>query len=340
MKKLALFTFAAILLFVGCKPKSEPVQAQESQEGAAVYLTQDISSEGLLNIYKALGVEAKGRVAIKMSTGEGSNPNYLKPELIKLLVEAVDGTIVECNTAYSSGPGNEQDDRNNSANHWKVIARHGFTPLFKVDIMDEEGEMQIPVQDTKHLKYDIVGSHMANYDFMIALNHFKGHPMGGYGGALKNLSIGCASANGKAYIHSAGKMEKLDMEKLWTPEFIGDQDGFLESMAAAAQAVTDYFQKKKGIIYISVMNNMSIDCDCVDHPEPVKLEDYGILASTDPVALDQACIDIINQQKVTATNDPTDLLGRIDQQHGVHTIEWAEKIGLGSRKYHLISIDK
>ena len=340
MKKLALFSVAVTLMMVGCEPKSEPVQAQESQEGATVYLTQDISPEGLLNIYKALGVEAKGRVAIKMSTGEGSNPNYLKPELIQLLVEAVDGTIVECNTAYSSGPGNEQDDRNNSANHWKVIERHGFTPLFKVDIMDEEGEMQIPVQDTKHLKYDIVGSHMVNYDFMIALNHFKGHPMGGYGGALKNLSIGCASQNGKAYIHTAGKMEKLDMAKLWTPEYVGDQDGFLESMAAAAQAVTDYFQKKEGIIYISVMNNMSIDCDCVDHPEPVKLEDYGILASTDPVALDQACIDIINQQKVTATNDPTDLLSRIDQQHGVHTIEWAEKIGLGSRKYHIVSIDK
>jgi hypothetical protein len=164
--------------------------------------------------------------------------------------------------------------------------------------------------------------------------------MGGYGGALKNLSIGCASQNGKAYIHSAGKMEVLDMAKLWTPEYIGDQDGFLESMAAAAQAVTDYFQKKKGIIYINVMNNMSIDCDCVDHPEPVKLEDYGILASTDPVALDQACIDIINNQQVTATNDPTDLLSRIDKQHGVHTIEWAEKIGLGTRKYRIVSIDK
>ncbi|MBR0073309.1 MAG: DUF362 domain-containing protein, partial [Bacteroidales bacterium] len=169
---------------------------------------------------------------------------------------------------------------------------------------------------------------------------FKGHPMGGYGGALKNLSIGCASSNGKAYIHSSGKMEVLDMEKLWTPEYIGDQDGFLESMAAAAQAVTNYFQKKKGIIYISVMNNMSIDCDCVDHPEPVKLEDYGILASTDPVALDQACIDIINNQKVTATNDPTDLLSRIDKQHGTHTIEHAEAIGLGTRKYKLVSIDK
>ena len=340
MKKSALFALAAILMLFGCKQKTETVQAQEPQEGAAVYLTKDISPEGLLNIYKALGVEAKGRVAIKMSTGEGSNPNYLKPELIKLLVEAVDGTIVECNTAYSSGPGNEQDDRNNSANHWKVIARHGFTELFPVDIMDEYDEIRIPVKDRTHIKYDIVGGHMANYDFMIALNHFKGHPMGGYGGALKNLSIGCASANGKAYIHSAGKMEILNMDSLWTPEYIGDQDGFLESMAAAAQAVVNYFQKKNGIIYINVMNNMSIDCDCVDHPEPVKLEDYGILASTDPVALDQACIDIINQQKVTATNDPTDLLSRIDKQHGLHTIEWAEKIGLGSRKYHIVSIDK
>ena len=312
MKKLALFAFAATLALVGCKNNNQPAEAQlqEPQE-ATVYLTKDISPEGLLNIYKALGVEAQGRVAIKMSTGEGSNPNYLKPELIRLLVEAVNGTIVECNTAYSSGPGNEQDDRNNSANHWKVIERHGFLPLFKVDIMDEEGEIRIPVQDTTHIKYDIVGSHMANYDFMIALNHFKGHPMGGYGGALKNLSIGCASQNGKAYIHSSGKMEKLDMAKLWTPEYVGNQEGFLESMAAAAQAVTDYFRAKNGIIYISVMNNMSIDCDCVDHPAPVKLEDYGILASTDPVALDQACIDIINNQQVTATNDPTDLLSRI-----------------------------
>ena len=220
-----------------------------------------------------------------------------------------------------------------------MIERHGFTKYFPVDIMDEYDEIRIPVKDQTHIKYDIVGGHMANYDFMIALNHFKGHPMGGYGGALKNLSIGCASQNGKAYIHSAGKMEKLDMGKLWTPEFIGNQDGFLESMAAAAQAVVNYFNKKQGIIYISVMNNMSIDCDCVDHPEPVKLEDYGILASTDPVALDQACIDIINQQKVTAKNDPTDLLKRIDMQHGTHTIDHAAQIGLGSKKYELVNLD-
>ena len=338
MKKTLLMLFAATIMLAGCKQKNAETTAPEP-EGAAVYMTKNISPEGLVAIYKALGVEATGRVAVKISTGEGSNPNYLKPKLIKNLVQLVDGTIVECNTAYGSGPGNEADERTTSANHWKVIERHGFTPLFRVDIMDEEGEIRIPVQDTTHLKYDIVGSHIDNYDFLIALNHFKGHPMGGYGGALKNLSIGCASPNGKAYIHSSGKMEQLDIAKLWTPEFIGDQDGFLESMAAAAQGVVNHFKAKKGIIYISVMNNMSIDCDCVDHPEAVKLEDYGILASTDPVALDQACIDIINNMQVTATNDPSDLIGRIDKQHGIHTIEHAEKIGLGTRKYKLVSID-
>lgn len=340
MKKVSILMAAAVMMMVGCKGGNQPANEQvPAEEGAAVYMTRNISPEALVKIYEALGVKAEGRVAVKISTGEGSNPNYLKPELIKDLVQTVDGTIVECNTAYGNAPADKQDERNTSKNHWKVIERHGFTPMFRVDIMDEEGEIRIPVRDTTHIKYDIVGSHMENYDFMIALNHFKGHPMGGYGGALKNLSIGCGSQNGKAYIHSAGKMEKLDIAKLWTPEYIGDQEGFLESMAAAAQAVTDYFTAKKGIIYISVMNNMSIDCDCVDHPAPVKLEDYGILASTDPVALDQACIDIINSQKVTATNDPTDLLARIDKQHGVHTIEHAEAIGLGTRKYHIISID-
>lgn len=303
-----------------------------------VYLTRHITPEALVKIYKALGVEAKGRVAVKISTGEGSNPNYLKPELIKDLVYDVDGTIVENNTAY--GGDDPNDVRNNTKNHWNVIERHGFNKYFPVDIMDEYDQIRIPVRDHTHLNYDIVGGHLANYDFMVLLSHFKGHPMGGYGGALKNLSIGCASADGKAYIHSAGKMNKLDMSKLWTPEYVGDQDGFLESMAAAAQAVVNYFKKENGIIFISVMNNMSIDCDCVDHPAPVKLKDYGILASTDPVALDQACIDIINNQQVTAENDPTDLLKRIDKQHGTHTIDWAEKIGLGSKKYTIINIDK
>ena len=344
MNKINLILMATLIMACGCtsqnKESATKNETTTKQEGATVYLTREITPESLVKIYKALGVEATGRVAVKVSTGEGSNPNYLKPELIKNLVHEVDGTIVECNTAYGNGPGDEKDDRNNSANHWEVIRRHGFTDYFPVDIMDEYDEMRIPVKDPRHIKYDIVGGHMANYDFMIALNHFKGHHMGGYGGALKNLSIGCASANGKAYIHSSGKMEKLDMEKLWTEEYIGNQDGFLESMAAAAQAIANYFNKKQGIIYINVMNNMSIDCDCVDHPAPVKLEDYGILASTDPVALDQACVDIINNQEVTAKNDPTDLLNRIDKQHGTHTIDHAEAIGLGTRKYHIVNIDK
>ncbi len=320
--------FKSILLGAALAMMGLGAQAQST-----VYMTRDISPEALVKIYKALGVKAEGRVAVKISTGEGSNPNYLKPTLIKQLVDEVDGTIVECNTAYSG-------DRTNAKDHWEVIHKHGFDSLFAVDIMDEYGEMRIPVEDKTHLKYDIVGDHLANYDFMVVLNHSKGHPMGGYGGALKNLSIGVASSNGKAYIHSAGKMNKLDMGKLWTPEYIGDQDGFLESMAAAAQGVVEYFKRERGIIYISVMNNMTVDCDCVAHPAPVKLKDFGILASTDPVALDQACIDLVNNMKVEAESDPTDLLKRIDQQHGTHTIDHAEKIGLGSKQYNLVSIDK
>lgn len=296
-----------------------------------VYLTREISPEALVRIYKALGVPAKGRVAVKISTGEGTNPNYLKPDLIAPLVDEVSGTIVECRTAY-------QGDRMETADHWNVIHEHGFDSIAAVDLMDEYDEIRIPVRDKEHIKYDIVGGHLANYDFMIMLNHFKGHPMGGYGGALKNMSIGCASRNGKAYIHSAGLVQTP--ENLWTPENIGNQDGFLESMAAAAQAVADYFNAENGIIYISVMNNMSVDCDCVAHPAPVKLEDYGILASLDPVALDQACVDIINNQQVTATNDPTDLLQRIDHQHGTHTIDHAAEIGLGSKVYRIINIDE
>lgn len=294
-----------------------------------VYLTRDISPASLVNIYKALGLEAKGRVAVKISTGEGDNPNYLKPELIGDLVDEVRGTIVECRTAY-------EGDRMETADHWQVIRRHGFEAMGAVDLMDEYDEIRIPVRDKTHVKYDLVGGHLANYDFMVVLNHFKGHQMGGYGGALKNLSIGCASRNGKAYIHSAGKVQSP--EHLW--ENIAPQDDFLESMAATAQAVADYFNAENGILYINVMNNMSIDCDCAAHPEPVKLKDYGILASLDPVALDQACVDIVNRMEVTPDNDPTGLLQRIDQQHGTHTIDYAEKLGLGSKRYELISLDK
>lgn len=292
-----------------------------------VYFTSDISPEALVRIYEAVGRKAEGRVAVKISTGEAGNPNYLKPTLIRNLVDRVHGTIVECNTAYGG-------KRNTNAAHWETIKAHGFDSLFAVDLLDEDGEMKIPVRDRKHLKYDIVGSHLARYDFMINLAHFKGHPMGGLGGTLKNASIGVASANGKAYIHTAGYQEKV--EGLWN--HVSDHDGFLESMAAAAQAVDDYFGGNT--LYINVMNNMTVDCDCVARPEPVRLKDVGILASTDPVALDQACVDIIFNIKPSAGNDNKPLTERIKSRHGTHTIDHAEKIGLGSKQYTIIDIDK
>ncbi len=326
-----LFNILSVLLCLaccmGCGPKKPSAPADEASL-PKVYLTRDISPEALVKIYKALGREATGRVAVKISTGESGNPNYLKPDLIKLLVEEVNGTIVECNTAY-------EGKRNSTEEHWETIREHGFLPAFRVDIMDEEGEIKIPVADTKHIKYDIVGSHLANYDFMINLAHFKGHPMGGLGGVLKNASIGVASANGKANIHTAGYQEVV--EGLW--EHVEDQDGFLESMAAAAQAVHNYFGNGERILYISVMNNMTVDCDCVANPEPVFLKDYGILASLDPVALDKACVDIVFNMTPSEGNDNGPLIERINHQHGVHTIEYAAEIGLGSLSYEVVNID-
>ena len=324
----------ATILLAACtqnKQTAEGANAADSAQAgkATVYVTRSITPEALVKIYEALGRKAEGRVAVKISTGESGNPNYLKPELIGLLVDQVNGTIVECNTAY-------EGRRNTFEAHWQTIKEHGFTPRFKVDLMDEEGEFNIPVKDSTHIKYDIVGSHLKNYDFMINLAHFKGHPMGGLGGVLKNASIGVASANGKANIHTAGYQQVV--EGLWN--HVENQDGFLESMAAAAQAVHDYFGEGKRIVYIAVMNNMTVDCDCVATPEPVKLKDYGILASLDPVALDQACVDIVFNMQASEDNDNRPLIERINQQHGIHTIEWAEKIGLGTRQYDLVSIDE
>lgn len=272
-----LIALAAALLFNLC------AQAQPK-----VYFTKEISPEALVRIYKALGKEAKGRVAVKISTGEAGGNNYLKPTLIRNLVDEVGGTIVECNTAYAGS-------RNTSEAHWKTIHEHGFDSIFAVDIMDEYGDIRIPVKDKKHIKYDIVGAHLANYDFMINLAHFKGHAMGGFGGVLKNQSIGVASSAGKAYIHTAGKVQS--QEELWNN--LPAQDYFLESMAAAAQAVADYFDGN--IIYINVMNNMSVDCDCDSHPAAPAIKDMGIMASLDPVALDQACLDKIFNQPLPAT---------------------------------------
>lgn len=313
MKKLMVLLMALISTMV--------LHAQSK-----VYITKEISPAALVRIYKALGVPAHGHVAIKISSGEMGGNNYLKPTLIRDLVDEVNGTLVECCTAYG---GSRQD----KGKHWETIHAHGFDSIAAVDLMDEFGQMRIPIKDKKHLKYDIVGDHLANYDFMINLAHFKGHAMGGFGGVLKNQSIGVASTAGKAYIHSAGFTD--DPATAW--KNLPKQDDFLESMAAAAQAVGDYFGKGN-IIYINVMNNMSVDCDCDSHPADPKLKDMGILASTDPVALDQACLDLVFTHKGKPGDDEKPLIERINRQHGTYITDYAEKIGFGSKKYSLVMI--
>ena len=315
MKSLRLFLSAVLVL------TSAALLAQPT-----VYFTRDITPESLVKIYKALGVEATGRVAVKISTGESGNTHYLKPTLIRDLVEEVNGTIVECCTAY---PGSRMDPKK----HWETIHEHGFDSIFAVDLMDEYGQIRIPVQDHKHLRYNIVGNHLPNYDFMINLAHFKGHAMGGFGGVLKNASIGVASTAGKANIHSAGITE--DAAEMWN--HIDDQDGFLESMAAAAQAVHNYFNGH--VIYINVMNNMSVDCDCDGHPAKPELQDMGIMASLDPVAVDQACLDMVFNYKGKPGDDNKPLIERINRQHGTYITDYAEQIGLGSKAYTLVNLD-
>ena len=296
--------------------------------GSKVYFTKTITPESLVSIYEALGVSAEGkRVAVKISTGESSRSNYLRPEFIKNLVQKLGANIVECNTAYGGS-------RGSTAAHRRVIAERGFNDIAIVDIMDEEGEMQIPVADTKWIKHDIVGSHLANYDLMLNLAHFKGHAMGGFGGVLKNQSIGVASSSGKVYIHSAGSRTT---GSIWN----NNQDSFLESMAAAAQAVHNYFkQEGRNIVYINVMNNISVDCDCDGNPATPQLKDIGILASLDPVALDKACLDLVFSHQSVAGDDASPLIRRIENLHGTHTVEYAEQIGLGSQNYTLIDFDQ
>ena len=294
-----------------------------------VYFTKEITPEALVKIYDALGVEPTGKVAVKISTGESEKSNHLAPQLIANLVQKVNGTLVECNTAYH---GNRMD----SESHRKAIAQRGYEKIAPVDIMDEEGEIRIAVNDSTWIHYDIVGSHLPNYDFMINLAHFKGHQMGGFGGVLKNASIGVASSAGKAYIHTAGATDDVTDRRL----FATDQDAFLESMASAAQAVHNYFkQPGKDIVYINVMNNMSVDCDCNGHPADPELKNIGILASTDPVALDKACLDLIFNYNSIEGDDATSLIERINSRHGVHIVDHAEKIGLGTQNYELITID-
>jgi len=327
--------------------QTEYVSHQTTDEKApVVYMTTDISPEGLMNVYNKLNFTPTGNVAVKITTGEPPASNYLDPNLIKDLVQSVDGTIVECNTAYGGS-------RIETAMHKQVAKDHGFTDIAEVDIMDEDGSVQIPVSNKAiNLKYDVVGSHYNNYDSMIVLSHFKGHAMGGFGGAIKNTSIGVSSQRGKNYIHSGGNSETAfdnDSYKEYiadTPETFHDvflsavnlctQDQFLESMAEASQAVYNDKQNNGGIIYINVMNRISIDCDCNGNPAEPDMHDVGILASTDPVALDQACVDIVYN---TPREESGTLIARIEDRNGIHTLEHAEAIGYGSREYQLVNID-
>ena len=298
---------------------SEATQQQpEAAQGTpVVYMTQEITPEGLMAVYQALQWEPQGRVAVKLSTGEPPASNYLRPELIAGLVQSLDGTIVECNTAYGGS-------RAETAMHYQVAEDHGFTAIADFQILDEDGSMTLPVQGGTRLSENYVGAAFEDYDSYLVLSHFKGHSMAGYGGAIKNISIGLGSSEGKAWIHSAGSSR--------TNPWGGDQDAFLESMAEAGKSVSDYLGDQ--IVYINVMNRLSVDCDCDANPAEPDMHDIGILASTDPVALDQACIDL-----VYSAEDGQSLVNRIESRNGLHTLEHAQQIGLGSRSYELVSID-
>lgn len=293
----------------------------ESAGSAPVYFTERITPEGLIAVYRALGRKAEGKVAVKVSTGEPGGHNFLSGALIKPFVDEVRGTIVECNTAY-------EGRRMRTADHKRVFVEHGWTAVAPVDLMDEDGaQMALPVRGGRHLKENLVGAHLADYDFLVNLAHFKGHQMGGFGGVLKNQSIGVASSEGKSLIHSAGTAHTG-----FGPDT--PQDDFLESMAEAAASVADYMGER--ILYINVMNNLSVDCDCNDHPAPPEMDDVGILASLDPVALDQACVDLVYASK-KGNNRP--LIERMESRHGIHTVEHAGQLGLGVRNYTLIAVD-
>ena len=330
----SVLTVAAVAM-LSCGSQSNELAAQnlsheveQNTDAPVVLMTTDISAESLVRIYEQLGVKAEGRVAVKISTGESEKSNQLRPELIGSLVKKVNGTLVECNTAYAG-------NRNTTEKHQKAIDKRGYRDIAEVDLMDAESEIRIPVRDSTYMKFNIVGAHLANYDFMINLAHFKGHQMAGFGGVLKNQSIGVASSNGKAYIHSNGLTDKAS--ELWQNIHAENQDKFVECMATAAAAVSDYMKGK--IVYIAVMNNISIDCDCNGNPAKPQLKDMGILASTDPVALDQACIDLVYRHKNTEGDNASPLIRRIEDRHGLHILEHAAKIGLGSREYRMQMID-
>ena len=285
-----------------------------------VYFSREISPTKLVELYEALGRKAEGNVAIKLSTGEPGGHNFLQPALIGDLVRKLNGTIVECNTAYGGG-------RADTESHLKAAADHGFTAIAPVEILDAEGEAELPIEGGKHLTFDIVGKGYLKYDFTVVLSHFKGHQMGGFGGAIKNISIGIASSAGKAWIHTCGQARKINWREL------PPQEDFLEAMAEAAKAITDHCGER--ILYINVANRLSVDCDCNANPEEPKMGDIGVLASLDPVALDRACTDLVR-----SSDDPgkEHLIKRIDSRKGMHTLDWAEKLGMGSQQYELIEM--
>ncbi len=287
-----------------------------------VYFTKEITPESLIKIYDALGVELKGKVAVKLHSGEDGNQNYLRPDFMKGLVEKLNATVVECNTAYDGA-------RTNNKDHRELLHKHGWDEYYTVDLMDEDGDIELDIPNGKVLKKNYVGKNINNYDSMLVLSHFKGHPMGGFGGALKQLSIGCASRRGKAYIHGAGTTE--DADYVWS--HLPEQDAFLESMADAASTIVEHF--KGNIAFINVMKNMSVDCDCCAVAEDPCMKDIGILASTDPVAIDQACIDLVNKSDDEGKEH---FLERVNSRHGTHTIDAANELGFGSKEYELIEI--
>ena len=314
MKKLL------ILFFWGSIALLAASLSAAAEDASVVYFTSDITAEGLVKIYEALNWTPSGNVAVKISTGEPPASNYLQPELIGGLVQRLDGTIVECNTAYGGS-------RSSSAMHKQVAADHGFTAIAPFDLLDEEGEVEWPVTGGVRLNRAIVGSHAENYSDWVILSHFKGHQMAGYGGAIKNVAIGMSSPSGKVYVHTAGTKTS---GSIW----YSDQDAWIEAMPEMVSGVVDHVGTAH-IIYINVMNRLSVDCDCNGYPAEPDIHDIGILASTDPVALDQACIDLVYQAEGNAS-----LVRRIEQQHGIHALEHGEEIGLGSRAYELVNIDE
>lgn len=293
-------------------------------EKAKVYFSKEITPQTVVKLYESVGKELTGKVAVKLHSGEKGNQNFLKPEFWKPMVEKVNGTVVECNTAYGGA-------RNSTEKHLKLISEHQWDKYFTVDLMDAKGpDLELSIPNGKVLKKNFVGKNIVNYDSMLVLAHFKGHPAGGYGGALKQLSIGCASSEGKALIHSAGFTN--DQTIVW--DHMAEQDLFLESMADAAQSIVEYFNGN--IVYINVMKNLSVDCDCCAVAEDPCMKDIGILASLDPVAIDKACLDLV----YSATDDPGQkhFLERVESLHGVHTVEAAEELGYGTTNYELIKI--